>query len=128
LEPGATRFRVLARNEGPSCAWTFAEDSTGAIWIGGDGVARWQNGKAELFAAADGVPEGSVHNIYRDHAGTMWFGSTSGLSSWDGKVFTRHTGRTSVVQPWVRTIAETRDSTLWIGTRGGVLRYADGDF
>lgn len=53
----------------------FAEDRTGAIWIGmsiGGGLVRYRNGRFTRFTAADGLPEGGTLNLFFDSSGRLW--------------------------------------------------------
>ncbi|MET0754210.1 MAG: two-component regulator propeller domain-containing protein, partial [Pyrinomonadaceae bacterium] len=60
-------------------AVAFAEDADGGVWIGFyfGGLARYKNGKFRFFNAADGIPVGSVKNIYVDKSGHLWIASAS---------------------------------------------------
>jgi signal transduction histidine kinase/streptogramin lyase len=55
---------------------SFGEDRAGNVWIGfNNGLARYARGSFEFFTAADGLPPGSIMNIYLDHAGRLWLAS-----------------------------------------------------
>jgi signal transduction histidine kinase/ligand-binding sensor domain-containing protein len=60
-------------------AVAFAEDAEGNIWIGFyfGGLARYKNGKFRFFNTEDGIPVGSVKNIYADKSGRLWIASAS---------------------------------------------------
>jgi ligand-binding sensor domain-containing protein/two-component sensor histidine kinase len=62
-------------------ARSFGEDRLGNVWIGFDtGVARYRDGRATMFTAADGLPAGAVQDIYSDSSGRLWLASSrSGL-------------------------------------------------
>jgi ligand-binding sensor domain-containing protein/signal transduction histidine kinase len=85
-EPVSGRFRDLSRLPGLSplrtdLARSFAEDSSGSVWIGFTaGLARYREGSARFFTARDGLPPGAIQNIYADHTGRLWLASArSGL-------------------------------------------------
>lgn len=60
-------------------AVAFAEDADGGIWLGFyfGGLARYKNGKFRFFNAEDGIPAGSIKNIYADKSGRLWVASAS---------------------------------------------------
>jgi len=53
---------------------SFSEDSAGNIWMSfrGGELVRYAAGRFRLFTEADGLPPGSVGNLYLDHAGRLW--------------------------------------------------------
>jgi signal transduction histidine kinase len=58
---------------------SFGEDRAGNVWIGfNSGLARYTQGSFKFFTAADGLPPGSIMNIYLDHAGRLWLASARG--------------------------------------------------
>ncbi len=59
----------------------FGEDAAGNLWVGFEGeLVRYHDGGFQSFTATNGVPSGSIREIYRDHAGRLWLASTqSGL-------------------------------------------------
>jgi ligand-binding sensor domain-containing protein/signal transduction histidine kinase len=56
---------------------SFAEDATGAIWLGfhTGGVVRFRGGRFEAIA---GVPAGMINDLLADHAGRLWVASSQG--------------------------------------------------
>ncbi len=61
-------------------AMAFREDRLGALWIGfnNTGLARYCNGRFEFFTVADGLPSGSINDLYLDRSGRLWIGSGTG--------------------------------------------------
>jgi signal transduction histidine kinase/ligand-binding sensor domain-containing protein len=58
---------------------SFGEDRVGNVWIGfNSGLARFAQGNFKFFTAAEGLPQGSIMNIYLDHAGRPWLASARG--------------------------------------------------
>ncbi len=60
---------------------SFGEDRAGNVWIGfNNGLARYAQDSFKFFTTTDGLPPGSIMNIYLDHAGRLWLASArSGL-------------------------------------------------
>jgi PAS domain S-box-containing protein len=60
-------------------AVSFSEDEAGNVWLGFyyGGLARYRNGKFELFNAKNGIPESSVNAVLSDKAGRLWIATAS---------------------------------------------------
>ncbi len=116
-------FRVWARADGLTNGYIRAlrEDRTGRIWMGtDDGLFRWQAGRIERVDGRDGVPPIAVHSIYRDRQQRLWVGGYH-FFCFDGNQaleFHLPGGLTDNV----KSILETRDGTLWVGTVSGLQR------
>jgi signal transduction histidine kinase/ligand-binding sensor domain-containing protein len=59
-------------------ALSFAEDAFGNVWMGFyfGNLARFRNGKFEVFTAADGIPDSLVGDILKDSSGRLWVGTS----------------------------------------------------
>ena len=58
----------------------FAEDHAGNVWMSfySHDVARYRNGRFEVFTSAEGLPPGPLDRLFVDHAGRLWL-TSSGL-------------------------------------------------
>lgn len=56
------------------------EDRARQMWVGlyRLGVARYRNGRFQVFASPDGVPAGGVRFLYQDQVGRLWLASGRG--------------------------------------------------
>ena len=89
----------------------------------------------ENLSTEDGLSQASVHAIFQDSSGFMWFGTQDGLNRWDGARFIHFRNLpddpTSISDNRIKSIDEDRTGILWIGTdRGTVDAYdpATGEF
>jgi signal transduction histidine kinase/ligand-binding sensor domain-containing protein len=60
----------------------FAEDHAGSLWMSfyRRDLARYRNGRFEIFTTADGLPAEPLPALFVDHAGRLWIASrTRGL-------------------------------------------------
>lgn len=59
---------------------SFAEDPSGAVWIGfrEGGLARYRNGRFTMLAPVEAVPAGSVTGLHVDQAGRLWAAISGG--------------------------------------------------
>ncbi len=83
------------------------------------------------FTIEEGLSQNSVHCIFQDSKGFMWFGTDDGLNRYDGYGFTvyrskpsdpttlSHISVTSIIE--MPTAAGKRE--FWVGTRQGLNRF-----
>ncbi|GET32497.1 hybrid sensor histidine kinase/response regulator [Prolixibacter bellariivorans] len=83
----------------------------------------------DYFSQENGLPDNHIQIIYQDHEGWMWFGTSQGLSRFDGYEFTNyqhaHSDSLSLKGILVRAIFEDKKGNLWVGTENGGLNYFD---
>ncbi len=60
-------------------ATNFGEDADGSVWLGFffGGLARFKNGEFQFFDDQNGIPVGSVNDIFFDKNGRLWIASAS---------------------------------------------------
>jgi ligand-binding sensor domain-containing protein/signal transduction histidine kinase len=101
----------------------LVEDQDGAIWIGlsGMGVARWQNGRADLFTPNEGLAGADVRALALDE-GRIWVATENGLSVvHDGRVTTWRT-RDGLPSNVVNDLSRRPGGGLWVATAGGLCQ------
>ncbi|MFN8385220.1 MAG: two-component regulator propeller domain-containing protein [Anaerolineales bacterium] len=82
----------------------------------------------DMIGIEEGLSQSSVHTIFQDSRGFLWFGTEDGLNRYDGYTFKvyKHDpdNEASISDGWINAIAEDQNGYLWIGTRlGGLNRY-----
>ncbi|MFC5046157.1 two-component regulator propeller domain-containing protein [Aquimarina hainanensis] len=100
------------------------QDKKQHIWFGtnGDGLARYNGETLEQFAEETGIGT-AVRSIIEAKDGTMWFGSSRGLTKYDGEKFTTYDTTAGLIDSEVWTIAIDNDQTIWVGSVGGVSKF-----
>ena len=85
---------------------------------------------AYLFKHLDvrnGLTSSQVNCIMKDQYGFMWFGTPSGLYRYDGYTFKNFQcdsqDGSSLPDSYIRSIQESLDGTLWVGTSAGYCIY-----
>jgi ligand-binding sensor domain-containing protein/signal transduction histidine kinase len=111
---------------------SIIEDETGQLWIGTDnGLFRMRpsargNGVIQRVDTTQFTPALAVHSIYEDRQHRIWVGGLR-LLMFDGNQVQQFKLRGAYSQNRVKTILQTSDGTVWVGTVGGVQRLgADG--
>ena len=83
-------------------------------------IAQPQDLFFKQISVEQGLSHGSVMSIFQDHKGFMWFGTTYGLSMYDGyqfKVYLNNPSDTTTIDNnGITYITEDSKNRLWIGT------------
>jgi signal transduction histidine kinase/ligand-binding sensor domain-containing protein len=98
------------------------QDSKGVVWTGTDtGLLRFSGERLERVDNSNGIPALAVHAIYEDRDGCLWAGGSKLVRlGVDGPQEYRLQGEGS--QTRVKSITQTRDGTVWVGTIGGLYQ------
>jgi ligand-binding sensor domain-containing protein/signal transduction histidine kinase len=118
-------------------ATAFCEDGQGALWIGfyAGGVARYREGRFELFSSERGCPRGFVRALHLDRAGRLWIATNrGGVARVDDPAalvpeFETYATAHGLSANFVSAITEDDRGYLYFGTDRGIDRLdpASGD-
>lgn len=90
--------------------------------------------KFDIYTSDDGLVNNDAKLVFQDQYGYMWFGTSDGLSKFDGYDFTNYQfnskDSTSLSSSFITAIEEDTYGDLWIGTKNGLnkLNRAHGTF
>jgi ligand-binding sensor domain-containing protein/signal transduction histidine kinase len=112
----------------PGVASAFCEDGSGDMWIGDESGQLWRvrHGRASLVATP--ARNGGMNALLLDHAGRLWVATDSqGLLLFDqpsaaSPRFRQYGYSDGLSSLYVRSLAEDRNGSIYVGTRGGVDR------
>ena len=126
----------LYRFDGTTCAkvdavpdcliFALCEGADGRLWIGSNqGLWCLNEGRIRHFTRDDGLPCDTITSIIQAGNGWLWMGTEGhGLCGYDEQVFQK----IEVLDPYssntVYALAEGRDGALYLGVKGGLVRYA----
>ncbi len=100
-------------------------DLSGQVWFGtnGHGVARLDfAGKLDRWTRDDGLASSFVRTLREDSTGTVWAGTSGGLTRWKGGTIFNFTDRHGLPDNVVSQVMDDGAGALWIGTNRGIAR------
>jgi ligand-binding sensor domain-containing protein len=94
---------------------SILQDSKGNYWFGSDqeGICKYDGKTFTYFTAVNGFCGKQVISIKEDPTGTIWFGTSSGLCSYDGVLFNSNP-HLSPMKSWA-----THKTDLWFASNKG---------
>lgn len=120
------RFTVFDRNNTAALKSSYvsallAEDD-GGLWIGtfNGGLVHLRDGKFSILTENDGLVNNSIRSICRSSDGSIWAGTTNGLSRYKSGRFQNFTLEQKLSSRVVRSLATDPRGGVWIGTSAGV--------
>lgn len=75
--------------------WTIAEDKKNNLWIGTIDAGLWKYDSKTLtnYTIKDGLLSNSILTVFCDNTGSLWIGSDSGVTIYDGNSFKTFRGQ-----------------------------------
>jgi len=80
------------------------------------------------YSVEEGLTQNQVYGIVQDKKGYLWFGTTAGLSRFDGNTFKNFSQRDGLYRNQVNDLFISKDGTIWVATIGGFSIYKDNKF
>ncbi|MBI1808190.1 MAG: hypothetical protein HYR76_14215 [Ignavibacteria bacterium] len=82
------------------------------------------------YTVKDGLISNNINTIYQDSRGYMWFGTTDGISVFDGHTFTNYSTHDGLPENFIDDMFEDRTSpgTMWILTGQRICKFTNGGF
>jgi ligand-binding sensor domain-containing protein len=102
---------------------TMIETAKGEMWVGGtDSLGVWRNGVFEKLRSAKPLVETSAFTLKEIEPGIILAGGRNDLVQFNGTKW-------SMIRAGmdrIRSIAKSRDGTLWVASSSGIHRLKDG--
>lgn len=122
------RFTVLELKDGGKNneVLALAVDHENNVWVGtrNYGLYRLNQARLVTYTKSHGLSNESVKSVLVDSKGQVWVGADAGLNIFEGGRFRVVKGMLS--RHNVRSLAEGRDGSIWIGGWDELLRLKDG--
>ncbi|MEK7953587.1 sensor histidine kinase [Luteolibacter soli] len=101
-----------------------ARDDNGFLWIAtGNGVARFDGLRFELFSLPDGLPDTQIHSLHIDRRGRVWVGTRKGAAYRENGTWHIPAG---VPVEQIYSLGEAQDGSIWLGMYQACWRWAEG--
>jgi ligand-binding sensor domain-containing protein/signal transduction histidine kinase len=128
LFKGQVRSYGAAEGLTDSFVRSVLEDRRGVVWVGTDsGLFQVMGDKVRRVEMPAGMGPLAVHVISEDRQNRIWIGGSRLLSIKDGRqIFYGLPGRYSSNR--VKTVLDTKDGTVWVGTVSGLERLSGQKF
>jgi len=116
------------------------QDSFGHIWICTDsGVTKWKNinvlkeknpkpGDVEHFSSKQGLLGLSIINAVEGKDGSIWFGTSRGLSKYSNGKIIHYTSENGFPELPITTLFMDNTGILWICTKESIYKYQNNKF
>ena len=117
-------FRAFTRKDGLTNDFVRAvyQDRKGTIWVGTDnGLFQIAGDRVQRVDNSVSLPPIAVHSIHEDRGGRLWVGGSRFFRLENGSA-TEYRLPGEASQNRVKSILETRDGTIWVGTISGLQK------
>ena len=121
-------FRAYAASDGITDFFIRAlfEDRDGQIWVATDsGLFRSQGAKFLRVDDNPAMPANAFHGLFQDHLGRIWAGAAQLYAITNGRPVAYTLGGVDN-QHRVKSVIETQDGSIWVGTVAGLYRMPPG--
>jgi ligand-binding sensor domain-containing protein/signal transduction histidine kinase len=129
LGPAGTRLFTTADGLPSNEIRATCEATDGTRWVSvvNYGLAKWNGARFERYAGPGASVVGDVLTLDCARDGTLWAGSSAGVTHIMGDTARTYTTRDGLPDNTVYSLTEGPEGSLWIGTEEGVSRYANGE-
>lgn len=118
-------YRVFGPNDGLTSpeVWAVDRDREGDVRVGAEGgVFEMVGGRFRPVLGIDVLPGPTVGTLLHDSKGRLWVGTSNGVAVFrDGRPVLEPLPEFPATRYYA--IHEDRDGRIWLGHRGGLLRY-----
>lgn len=121
-------FNAFSRAQGLTNNFVRAlvEDGYGKVWVGtDDGLFVLERDRLDRVDNSDLLPVLAVHAIAQDRDGGLWIGGSRLFRLKDGRATEYKLGAQGSPNR-IKSILQTRDGTMWVGTVSGLQKMAPG--
>ena len=107
--------------------------SDGVKWFGTDKGLASHFGNETLdnwtaYSTEDGLIDNYVQAICGDVNGNIWFGTSAGISVYNGSEWISYTTEDGLVSNNILSLAMDNDGIIWIGSDTGITSYRESEF
>jgi len=82
-----------------------------------------QNPYIQEYTTKDGLPSGTVYQVYSDSKQFIWFATDAGVARYDGSIFTSYSKKNGLNSNEIVKIKEDEQGRLWFFNLNGSMNY-----
>lgn len=125
---GKTEPYALSGIDGPFRARRILRDRDGGLWIGtaDRGLVHVHQGRADVFASADGLSGENIYALFEDREGNVWTATNSGLDRFREFAVVTFSVKQGLSNVAVGSVLAAKDESVWLGTFAGLKRWSKG--
>jgi ligand-binding sensor domain-containing protein/signal transduction histidine kinase len=105
-----------------SAVISMAETTDGKIWLGTRDKGLFYINEGRVFTAGEGLQNTKITCLLPLDNGELWIGTERGVQKWNGMKLTLAGVPSSLRRAQVLAMIRDRDSNIWIGKAGGLVR------
>jgi ligand-binding sensor domain-containing protein len=75
------------------------------------------------YSTKNGLAGSIVNHAFQDSKGFIWFATTTGVSKFNGKIFTNYSTKDGLISNETTFITEDKNQNIWIATLIGVSKF-----
>ncbi len=110
-----------------SAVISMAETSDGKVWLGTRDKGLFYMSEGRVVPVATGLSDARINCLLSSDNHELWIGTDKGVLRWDGARVTSLAVPLALRHLDVHSMIRDRDSNIWLGTPGGLIRAnADG--
>ena len=100
-------------------------DRHGVVWAGtsGNGLMCYKNGKLTTFKKNGGLVNDFVTALFEDHEGSLWIGSSDGLSQLTDLKFPIFSSTEGLIGGSCHAVCASQAGGFWAAMSGGISRF-----
>ena len=101
-------------------------DHDGGLWIGSlaQGLVHVHQGRADVFAKADGLSGDDIYSLFEDREGNVWVSTNDGLDRFRQLAVTTLDSSEGLSNG--TAVLANRDGSIWFATLSGLNRLSNG--
>ena len=109
---------------------TLCADGEDGFWAGSLGALfHYKNdGSLKTYNKENGLADDYISALYRDQSGTLWIGTSGGVSRFRSNTFTNYTTKQGLFDNYIYSILEDDNQNLWMSTNNGIFKVSKNDF
>jgi ligand-binding sensor domain-containing protein len=106
----------------------MAETPDGKVWLGTRDNGLFYMSDGRVVAVPSGIAGASIKCLLVAGDHELWIGTDKGVLRWNGVKVTSADIAPGLVHLNVLSMIRDRDSNIWFGTPGGLIRASAGGF